>query len=365
MDWDTLKRIQTADLVLKCSNVNRTLSVFKEELGFQSDATFGADDPSIVVISGQGLRIRLERVKDGVPESRVPESRVMDMTLPDSADRRDIEPELKLPPLKASPVVHKLNERDWHEGRVKGMFYRDLIPGRQGGRFIASHIRVLNEGLVEDDVHFHWIQFQMIYCYKGRVRLVYEGRPEFVMKAGDCVLQPPEIRHQVLEVLEKLEVIEICCPAEHWTVHDRSLDLTKASTQPERAFGGAQLFSYHDVDAAVWQPHQRLNDFEYRDLGIASGTHDLAGGRVIRPARRGNPWRASHKGELFFMFVLQGELTLNCGGKETRLTACDSFVVPAGTPHELTAFSDDLQLLEVTLPVFPDQTEELSRELRQ
>src|SRR6266850_2210452 len=322
MDWETVQLIRTADIVLECSNVNRALSVFKDELGFQSDATFGADDPSVAVISGQEVRIRLERVKDGVP-------------LPDSADRRDPEPKLKLPPLQASLVVHKANEKDWHEGRVKGMFYRDLIPGRLGGRFIASHIRVLNEGPVEDDVHFHWIQFQMIYCYKGRVRLVYEGRPEFVMKAGDCVLQPPEIRHQVLEVLEKLEVIEICCPAEHWTVHDRSLDLTKASTQPERAFGGAQLFSYHDVDAAVWQPHQRLNDFEYRDLGIASGTHDLAGGRVIRPARRGNPWRASHKGELFFMFVLQGELTLNCGGKETRLT------------------------------VFPDQTEELSRELRQ
>ena len=87
MDWETVQLIRTADIVLECSNVNRALSVFKDELGFQSDATFGADDPSVAVISGQGVRIRLERVKDGVP-------------LPDSADRRDAEPKLKLPPLQ-------------------------------------------------------------------------------------------------------------------------------------------------------------------------------------------------------------------------------------------------------------------------
>ena len=336
MDWETVQLIRTADIVLECSNVNRALSVFKDELGFQSDATFGADDPSVAVISGQGVRIRLERVKDGVP--------------PDSADHRDPEPKLKLPPLQASLVVHKANEKDWHEGRVKGMFYRDLIPGRLGGRFIASHIRVLNEGPVEDDVHFHWIQFQMIYCYKGRVRLVYEGRPEFVMKAGDCVLQPPEIRHQVLEVLESLEVIEISCPAEHWTVHDRTLDLTKPGARPERTFGGGQRFVHHDVDRAVWMPHQRRNGFESRELGIAAATNDLAGARVIRPLHEGKPQRSSHKGELLFIFVLQGELTLNCKGQDARLAARDSFVVPPDTEHELREYSNDLQLLEVTLP---------------
>ena len=337
MDWETVQLIRTADIVLECSNVNRALSVFKDELGFQSDATFGADDPSVAVISGQGVRIRLERVKDGVP-------------LPDSADRRDPEPKLKLPPLQASLVVHKANEKDWHEGRVKGMFYRDLIPGRLGGRFIASHIRVLNEGPVEDDVHFHWIQFQMIYCYKGRVRLVYEGRPEFVMKAGDCVLQPPEIRHQVLEVLESLEVIEISCPAEHWTVHDRTLDLTKPGARPERTFSGGQRFVHHDVDRAVWMPHQRRNGFESRELGIAAATNDLAGARVIRPLHEGKPQRSSHKGELLFIFVLQGELTLNCKGQDARLAARDSFVVPPDTEHELREYSKNLQLLEITVP---------------
>jgi mannose-6-phosphate isomerase-like protein (cupin superfamily) len=309
MDGETEQLIRTANIVLNCSDLNRALALFKEELGFQSEATFGADDPSIAVISGQGFRIRLERA---------------------------------MPPLQAS---------NWHEGRVKGMFYRDLIPGRQGGRFIASHIRILNEGRVDDDVHFHLIRFQMIYCYKGRVRLVYEGRPEFVMKAGDCVLQPPQIRHQVLEVLEPLEVIEICSPAEHWTVHDRNLDLTKSTAQPDRTFDGGQRFVYHDADRAVWQPHQRLDGFEYRDSGIAAATNDLAGARVIRPRREARPRRFTHNGDLFFMFVLCGELTVNCERRrETKLAARDSFVVPAGIEHELTQCSNDLELLEVTLP---------------
>ena len=55
----------------------------------------------------------------------------------------------------------------------------------------------------------------MIYCYKGWVRVVHEDqRPSFILQAGDCVLQPPEIRHQVLECSPGLEVIEISSPAE-------------------------------------------------------------------------------------------------------------------------------------------------------
>ena len=50
------------------------------------------------------------------------------------------------------------------------------------------------------------------------------------------------------------------------------------------------------------------------------------------------------------MFVLQGELTLNCKGQDARLAARDSFVVPPDTEHELREYSNDLQLLEVTVP---------------
>ena len=73
-----------------------------------------------------------------------------------------------------------------------------------------SHIRILKAGPVSDYVHFHKIRFQMIFCNKGWAKLVYEdqGSP-FIFQAGDCILQPPEIRHQVLENSDGFEVVEI------------------------------------------------------------------------------------------------------------------------------------------------------------
>ena len=53
-----------------------------------------------------------------------------------------------------------------------GMEYRDLIPDRLGGRFIASHIRITDGGPVPDSVHFHDIGFQVIVCRAGWVRVV-------------------------------------------------------------------------------------------------------------------------------------------------------------------------------------------------
>src|SRR6185436_13024852 len=108
----------------------------------------------------------------------------------------------------------------WTRGRA-GMRYRDLIPGRQGGRFIASHIAIPEGGPVADYVHHHFVRVQLIYCHRGWVRVVYEdqGAP-FMLEAGDCVLQPPGIRHRVLESSVGLEVIEIGSPAVHETFAD-------------------------------------------------------------------------------------------------------------------------------------------------
>ena len=51
------------------------------------------------------------------------------------------------------------------------------------------------------------------------------------------------------------------------------------------------------------------------------------------------------------MFVLDGGLTLLCEALDAqRLAAGDSFVIPAGLPHALAECSEDVELLEVTLP---------------
>jgi mannose-6-phosphate isomerase-like protein (cupin superfamily) len=201
---------------------------------------------------------------------------------------------------------------------------------------------------VPDYVHFHKIRFQMIFCRTGWVRLVYEDQgPPFVMRAGDCVLQPPEIRHRVLESSAGLEVIEIACPAVHETFADNVLTRPTASVNRERDFGG-QRFLWHVASEARWQPW-RVHGFECRDTGMSEATRGLAGARMVRPKGAAETPREVHDRELQFFFVLDGTATLACQGVH-RLSPGDAVTIPAGMPYALSACADDLSLLEVTLP---------------
>ena len=162
------------------------------------------------------------------------------------------QPVMDMPVLRPalSMVRGMLSDGTWKTGRA-GMQYRDLIPDRQGGQFIASHIRIPIGGPVADNVHHHDVRLQLIYCYRGWVRLVYEDQGEpFVMREGDCILQPPHIRHRVLEASDGLEVIEIGSPAEHMTQLDHRMPLPTGSSLPMRAFDG-QRFAFHQARQAV------------------------------------------------------------------------------------------------------------------
>ncbi|HKQ72479.1 MAG TPA: cupin domain-containing protein [Blastocatellia bacterium] len=250
-------------------------------------------------------------------------------------------------------VISRLNAKNdaWYVGRV-GMQYRDLIPGRLGGRFIASHIRILDGGETQDYVHYHKALFQMIYCKAGWARLVYEDQgPPFTLEAGDCVLQPPEIRHRVLESSAGLEVIEVACPAEYETCADHETRLPTREVLPERLFGD-QRFVHHRAREAIWTPW-RLDGFEARDTGIAAATNGLAAARVVRSKIADSAiaempdW---HAGELLFLFILQGGIRIESRGQgDYQLQAGDSCVIPAGVDYTLRAGAE-LEMLEVSLP---------------
>ena len=352
--------IQASEVVLPCAELESTLAFFTENLGFQINAIFPADAPLVAVISGHGVRLRLERGGSGSPGKlrllcRNPEEfaeGATELTAPNGTCIEIVEADtpLVLPPEQQSFVLNRYsNDASWEVGRA-GMNYRDLIPNRQGGRFIASHIRIPEGGPVPDYVHFHKIRFQMIYCYKGWVRVVYDEQgPPFVMHSGDCVLQPPQIRHRVLESSAGLEVIEISCPAEHETWADPDLDLPTTEVRSNRDFGG-QHFVLHQVVQAEWSPW-RMEGFEFRDTGIGTATKGLAGVRVVRPLNGSKPLMCSHSGEFYFFFTLEGGVTLICEGLGSqRMEAGDSCVIPAQQRHALTDCSDDLELLEATFP---------------
>jgi quercetin dioxygenase-like cupin family protein len=226
------------------------------------------------------------------------------------------------------------------------MLYRDLIPDRQGGRVIASHIRIPDGGPVPDYVHFHAIELQLIYCYRGWVRVVYEDQGEpFVLHAGDCVLQPPEIRHRVLEASAGLEVLELGVPAVHATHVDHDRALPTPELRPERSFGGQRFVHFRSEGARFTA--SPITGIEACELGIAAATGGRAAVHVLRVAGPLAPRAYRHAGELLFHVVLRGALTLDVAH---RLAAADAFVIPAGQPFTWTEASPDLALLSVALP---------------
>lgn len=343
-----------------CDTLEPTLSFFTASLAFRIDAIFPADNPRTALISGHGIRLQLSvgvpnplpaltllcddpaRVAQGLREVVAPNGVVVRFIAAD--------PPMKQPHTVQSLVVNRMDEgAHWSVGRA-GLRYRDLLPQRHGGAFVASHIRILEGGPVPDYVHYHKVRFQMIFCRKGWVRVLYEGQGgPLVLRAGDCVLQPPMIRHRVLESSSGAEVVEIGTPAEHITIADHELALPSADLPPDHRFGG-QRFVRHDGAAASWKPW-RVAGFEVQDTGIGAATSGIAGVRVVRPGAGGAAAaRQQHETEFCFYFVLAGAVGFHHGAERLRLRSDDSITVPGGLAYALTEATADLRLLEVTLP---------------
>ena len=250
--------------------------------------------------------------------------------------------EVELRSVNAAPIMplskaefeisHLRDHPDFGDGRA-GMAYRDLVPSRQGGRIIASHIHIADAGPVADYVHFHNICFQMIYVHSGWVRLVYEDQGDpFVMSAGDCVLQPPHIRHQVLESSANLQVIEVAAPASHDTFADFDLELPTSHLDPDRDFTG-QRFWLHKAADATWKPGP-YEGFETCDLGLLEASGGAAGVYVHRSASPVTGVATSIECESQLIVLLEGDLQLRHDERTDQLSPQDCFVLPGGQHHQ-------------------------------
>jgi mannose-6-phosphate isomerase-like protein (cupin superfamily) len=185
------------------------------------------------------------------------------------------------------------------------------------------------------------------------VRLAYEGQGEpFLLEAGDCVLQPPEIRHRVLESSAGAEVIELGSPAEHITMADHDMTLPNARYDAAHDFNG-QTFVRHVAKHAAWTPWKSPG-FIASDTGIGRATRGLAGVRVVRPSMAGQQAARMHDTEFCFFFVLAGSVDVSASGQQWRLEPDDSIAIPGQLRYAFANCSADLELLEVTLPAdFP------------
>ena len=305
----------TGELELACTELNPALE-FLRGLGLRLDVIYPADDPHTAVLSHKGTIVRLT-TKPGAP--------------PLGRELPAFEPDFVLTGAGGGSG----------EGRA-GMFYRDLIPGRLGGRYIASHITMAEGGPVSDWVHYHRVAFQMIFVAKGWVRVVYEDQGEpFVMEEGDLVLQPPGIRHRVLESAPGLEVVEISCPALHETFADHELSLPNAKIHPLRVFSG-QRFLRHRAAEARWTP---FLTGEAQETGMEVATDGLAQVRILRGSSTPLEF-PPHRGELVFGFVLGGSAKL-VFGDSFPLASADAFAIPPNSPWAITNATSDFRLLHV------------------
>jgi quercetin dioxygenase-like cupin family protein/catechol 2,3-dioxygenase-like lactoylglutathione lyase family enzyme len=354
------ENVKAIEVSLPSTNLAADLGFYTQVLGLRLDMIFPADDPAVAVLSGHGLRIRLERGSDIAPgvlrllclDPKAFAAGERELTAPNGVRIQivDANPRLETPRTEHAFVVRRLKDNaPWVIGRA-GMRYRDLIPSRLGGSIIASHIRIPDAGPVPDMVHYHTVGFQLIFCYHGWVTLVYEDQgPPFVLRAGDCVIQPPQIRHRVLEASENLQVIEIGVPAEHLTTVDHEMELPTPVLNPGRDFGG-QIFCRSEAAKAVWTPW-RLRGFEARETGIGTATAGVASVRVARPVGSTGGEVTSHTSDILFTFVMSGSMTLLGEGQGTHaLSEGDAYVIPPHMKTALTNCSEDLQLLEVSLP---------------
>jgi quercetin dioxygenase-like cupin family protein len=343
-----------AHVVVATDRFTDDFEILTDDLGFRVDVIFPADAPHTAVVSGHGVRLRLESTDDADPVTLrlFAEQATPSVVLPGGTriEYHDALVPYRLPDNDPSLVVSH-DDGEIGVGRA-GMRYRDLIPGRWGGRFIASLISIPGGGPVPDYVHFHKVRFQLIFVKSGWVRVAYEGQGEpLLLHAGDCVTQPPEIRHRVLESSPGLEVVEVGCPAEHETIADWSHPLPDTPLDRAHEWDG-QRFVHHVAAEASYEPW-RAAGWEFRETGVAAGTDDLAGVRVARPtsaAADRSDW-ISHDTEFCLLVTLSGAVGFEAEGRPSvLLDDGGSVAVPGGVEYRLCNASPDCQLLDVTLP---------------
>ncbi|MCH9680621.1 MAG: cupin domain-containing protein [Deltaproteobacteria bacterium] len=347
-----------AEVVLPCPELALTVEWLRQRLGFELRMVMPADDPAVAVMQGHGVRLRLERADQPTdatlriacqrPEAVADGARALVGPGGLRVQLVDASPAVAVPALQPSWVVSRLADAQWVTGRA-GMRYRDLVPDRQGGRYIASHIVIPDGGPVPDYVHFHRVQAQFIYCLDGWARLVYEDQgPAFVVNAGDCVLQPPGIRHRVLECSAGLAVLEVGCPAVHETWTDPVMTLPTPQVRPGRLFEG-QRFHWHRAERASWKASPYAG-WEMRETGIASASVDRVGIVAVRPRLPGAAIEAEgHQGALGLYFATRGAARMRCDGRRAvSMVSQDAVVVPAGCRHVIDDASEDFEMLYVT-----------------
>jgi hypothetical protein len=116
-------------------------------------------------------------------------------------------------------AVSHHDEADFDSGLRSYARYRDLGFAKATGGLVQAHvIRMVPP--VTDEVrkrHVHAVELQLVYVLKGSMTTDFEGQGPVTMRAGSSWIQPPNIKHTVLDYSDDCEVLEIVVPADFKT----------------------------------------------------------------------------------------------------------------------------------------------------
>jgi mannose-6-phosphate isomerase-like protein (cupin superfamily) len=124
-------------------------------------------------------------------------------------------------PKQRIAISHHREEDFKADGLRTYAHYRDLgVAAASQGLAQAHVIRLIgpcNPAEVSK-LHFHDVDFQMVYVLKGWVKTYMEGQGETLMQQGSAWTQPPRIKHLIMDYSDDVELLEVILPAEFKTV---------------------------------------------------------------------------------------------------------------------------------------------------
>jgi mannose-6-phosphate isomerase-like protein (cupin superfamily) len=130
-------------------------------------------------------------------------------------------PKAKARPKQRIAISHHREEDFKADGLRTYAQYRDLGISVASHGLAQAHVIRLQGPCNPAEVsklHFHDVEFQMVYVLKGWVKTYMEGEGETMMKQGSAWTQPPRIRHMILDYSDDVELLEVILPAEFKTV---------------------------------------------------------------------------------------------------------------------------------------------------
>src|ERR1700739_69709 len=98
--------------------------------------------------------------------------------------------------------------------------YRDLGIADASNGLARAHVIRLMGPCNPDEVsklHYHDVEFQMVYVLKGWVKTYMEGVGETTFQIGSAWTQPPRIKHLILDYSDDSELLEVILPADFET----------------------------------------------------------------------------------------------------------------------------------------------------